>query len=130
MSQTVGKERMIRFLPLKSLMDRGVHVAGGSDGPIIYPDWKRGVQFAVSRETEPAGNVVNALERIASDQAIRMFTMEGAWQDQMEDVKGSIEPGKLADFCVLDQDLLTVEPRRSSDRGNRYSWREGPPGAR
>jgi predicted amidohydrolase YtcJ len=112
MGSVVGEERMMKFLPLKSLIDSGVHVAGGSDGPIIYPDWKKSVQFAVLRETEPAGNVINVEERITIDRAIRLVTIEGAWQDHMETVKGSIEPGKLADFCVLDQDILTVDPHK------------------
>jgi predicted amidohydrolase YtcJ len=115
MSANVGKERMQKFLPLKTLLARGVHVAGGSDGPIIYPDWKKGVQFAVTRETDPARNVINAGEKITVEQALRMFTIEAAWQDHAEKVKGSIEPGKVADFCVLDEDILKVDPHKIKD---------------
>jgi predicted amidohydrolase YtcJ len=47
-----------------------------------------------------------------------MYTIEGAWQDHMEQTKGSIEVGKLADFCILDQDILTVEPHSIKDIRN------------
>jgi predicted amidohydrolase YtcJ len=42
-------------------------------------------------------------------EAIRAYTVGGAWQDHMERRKGSLEPGKLADFCVLGGDILSVE---------------------
>jgi predicted amidohydrolase YtcJ len=115
MSANVGAARMQRFQPLRSLIEADVHVAGGSDAPVIFPDWKQGVQFAVTRETEPSGKVINADERISVQQAIRMYTIEGAWQDHAEDVKGSIEPGKLADFCVLDEDILSIDPHKIKD---------------
>ena len=112
MSANVGAERMQRLQPLRSLIDRGVHVAGGSDAPVIFPDWKEGMQFAVTRETAPTGAVLNASEALSIEQAIRMYTIEAAWQDHAEDVRGSIEPGKLADFCVLDKDILGIDPHQ------------------
>ncbi|MBW1774932.1 MAG: amidohydrolase family protein, partial [Deltaproteobacteria bacterium] len=45
-------------------------------------------------------------------EAIRTYTVNGAWQDHMEDVKGSIEMGKFADFCIINKDLLTVDPHK------------------
>ena len=114
MSLNIDPERMARFAPLRSLIDGGVHVAGGSDGPIFYPDWKKGIQAAVLRETE-TGEVLGPDQRITVPEAIRMYTIEGAWQDHMEHLKGSIEVGKLADFCVLDKDILSVEPHHIKD---------------
>ncbi|MDP7575731.1 MAG: amidohydrolase family protein, partial [Pseudomonadales bacterium] len=49
-------------------------------------------------------------ERISVEEAIRSYTINGAWQDHQEDVKGSIEVGKVADFCIIDKDILTVDP--------------------
>lgn len=43
------------------------------------------------------------------EEAIRTYTVNGAWQDHMETVKGSIEPGKLADLCVIGRDILSVD---------------------
>jgi len=83
---------------LKELIDRGVHVAGGSDAPCAGPDWKIGIQGAI-------------LQGLSAEQAIRMYTIEGAWLNHMEDIKGSIEVGKLADFCILDKDILTISPK-------------------
>ena len=75
----------------------------------MYPNWLQGVQSAVLRETKGSGVVRSPQERITREQAIAMYTRGGAWQDHMEHTKGAIEAGKLADLCVLDRDILTVE---------------------
>ncbi len=109
---SVGTQRAAQYGCLRTLLDAGVHIAGGSDAPVTYPDWKATIQSIVLRnyatEGEPARHVT-------VEEAIRMFTVGGAWQDHAEDIKGSIEEGKLADFCVLDEDILTVEPQRIKD---------------
>ena len=112
---SVGKERAKNLLPLKTLMEAGVHVSGGSDAPVTLPDWKQGIQAAVLRESIPGDLSADYGQRISREQAIRMYTIEGAWQDHMEQVKGSIEPGKVADFCILDEDILSVEPHKIKD---------------
>jgi len=83
---------------LRDLIDSGVHVAGSSDVPCARPDWKIGITGAI-------------LQGCTIKQAIRMYTIEGAWLDHMEDIKGSIEVGKLADFCILDKDILNISPK-------------------
>ncbi|MCX7177924.1 MAG: amidohydrolase family protein, partial [Proteobacteria bacterium] len=45
-------------------------------------------------------------------EAIRTYTINGAYQDHLETVKGSIEVGKVADFCIIDRDILTVDPHQ------------------
>ena len=74
------------------------------------PDWLQGVEAAVLRKSKASGTVRGPEQRITAREAIRLYTMGGAWQDHMEKRKGSLEPGKLADFCVLDQDILSVPP--------------------
>jgi hypothetical protein len=115
MYKLVGEERSARQWPLKSLIDAGVHVTGSSDAPVTYPNWKQGVQSAVLRESKATSKVSGPEQRIGVGEAIRMFTIEGAWQDHMENIKGSIEVGKLADLCVLDEDILTIEPHNIKD---------------
>jgi predicted amidohydrolase YtcJ len=109
---SVGKERASRYGSLRTLLDAGVHVAAGSDAPVTYPDWKATVQSMITRNYAPEGEPPR---HVTVKEAIRMFTVEGAWQDHEEDIKGSIEEGKMADFCVLDDDILTVEPERIKD---------------
>jgi predicted amidohydrolase YtcJ len=105
----VGEERSAGEWPFKSLMDAGIHVANSSDAPVTYPDWKMGVEVAVTRESRATGKVSGPHESISREEALRAYTIEGAWIDHMEGQKGSIEVGKLADFCVLDGDILTCD---------------------
>ena len=81
-----------------------------SDTPVVEPDWLQGIEAAVLRKSKASGTVRGPAQRIGVAEAIRAYTMGGAWQDPMEKHKGSLEPGKLADFCVLDGDILSVGP--------------------
>lgn len=105
----VGPERAAYEWPLKTLLRAGVHVANSSDAPVIYPNWKVGIEAAVTRESKASGKVSGPEECLTREEAIRTYTIEGAWMDHSEDIKGSIEPGKVADLCVLDQDILSVD---------------------
>ena len=87
----------------RSLIDTGIRIASSSDAPVTYPDWKLGIEMAVTRQG------------LTHEEAIRIYTTGGAWQDHMENVKGSVEAGKLADFSVIDKDILTIAP---NDIGN------------
>ena len=118
MDNVVGEELSARQWPLRTLIDAGVHLSAGSDAPVTYPSWQQGVQSAILRESKATGKVSGPEQRITVEEAIRMFTIGGAWQDHMEHIKGSIEVGKLADFCILDKDILTVEPHSIKDIRN------------
>jgi predicted amidohydrolase YtcJ len=68
-----------------------------------------GIEAAVTRESKASGKVSGAEECLTREEAIRTYTIEGAWLDHSDHLKGSIETGKLADLCVLDGDILTVD---------------------
>jgi len=104
-----GPERIQRVYPFRSLLERGIRVAGSSDCPVVSHDPLLGIQDAVMRKTE-AGKVLAPGERLSPDQALRMFTIEAARASFEEDRKGSIRPGKLADLVVLSGDPCTVPP--------------------
>ncbi len=106
--KVLGLDRSERQFPLRSLLDAGVNVSLSSDAPVTAPDWLQGVEAAVLRKSKASGTVRGPQQRITVAEAIRLYTMGGARQDHMELRKGSLEPGKVADFCVLDQDILTV----------------------
>jgi predicted amidohydrolase YtcJ len=118
MDTLVGPDKEAYHWPLRTMLDNGIHVMDSSDAPVCYPDWKPGVQSAVLRESKATGKVSGSEQRITVQEAIRNYTYNGAWLDHQENIKGSIEVGKLADFCVIDGDILTTEPHKISSLRN------------
>lgn len=106
----IGDDRMARFIPLRSMMERGVVVACGSDYPFATYDPWVGMFAAVVRKTRYSRRVFGERERITIPEALRMYTIGGAYLTHSEKERGSIEPGKLADLVVLDKDVLTMDP--------------------
>jgi predicted amidohydrolase YtcJ len=98
--------------PLRSPMDHGIFVALSSDilpiGPMV------GIYAAVTRKGA-SGAVFAPEERLTMEEAIRGYTRNGAYITFEEDIKGTLEPGKLADMIVLSGDLLTIDPERILD---------------
>ncbi len=111
----VGDERAAYEWPMHTVLDAGANLSASSDTPVTYPNWRLGVQAAILREGLGSGKVSGQEECITVEEAIRMYTINGAWQDRMEEVKGSVEVGKLADFCILGEDILTIDPHKIKD---------------
>jgi predicted amidohydrolase YtcJ len=111
----LGPDRAMRDWPFGSTVRAGARLMASSDLPVTPPDWRTGLQAMVLREGIPSGAVSGPEERISLVDAVRAYTINGAWQDHMDDVKGSIEVGKLADFCVLDGELLGIDPHGIKD---------------
>ena len=107
----VGQKRAAYEWPMRTVISSGLNLTLSSDAPVTVPNWRLGVENAVLRESLPSGTVSGPEECITVEEAIRGYTINAAWQDGMETVKGSIEVGKVADFCVIDQDILSVDPR-------------------
>ena len=108
----VGEKRATYEWPTRTVLDAGANLTSSSDAPVTYPNWRLGVQAAVLREGLVSGKVNGPEECLSVEEAIRTYTINGAWQDHMESVKGSIEKGKFADFCVIGDDILTVDPHK------------------
>jgi predicted amidohydrolase YtcJ len=104
----LGSERARLLYPLKTLFNEGIRVVGGSDCPMEPISPLSGIQAAVTRPFFPE-------EQITVDEALRMYTVNGAYASSEEHVKGSLEEGKLADLTVLSGDPRTVPPSRIGD---------------
>ncbi len=102
---SLGRERAAYEWPYRSALDAGVVVASSSDAPVTEGNWLQGLATCVDRRGKQTGNVSGPEQRISLDEAIRTYTAAGAWQDHAETVKGSLEPGKVADLCVLEERL-------------------------
>lgn len=107
-----GEKRAAYHWPLKTLFDKGVNVSNSSDASVTYPDWRQGVESAVLRKDKATGKVLGLEQCISVEQAIRSYTINGAWQDHQEQIRGSIEAGKLADFTIIKDDILTIDSNR------------------
>jgi predicted amidohydrolase YtcJ len=106
-----GKARAEQVTPVGTFLDQGLVVAGGTDSPVIpyNPFWS--MYHFISRETISDG-VYGANQRITRAQALRIFTINNAKLTFEENLKGSIEPGKLADLVVLSADYLTIPEKQ------------------
>ena len=111
---TLGPDRANRLDACASALAAGVPLAIHSDAPVtplgpFFTAW-----CAVNRVT-PSGRVLGANERISVAQALRAITLGAAWTLKLDHEIGSIECGKRADFCVLEDDPLSVEPMALKD---------------
>jgi predicted amidohydrolase YtcJ len=106
-----GRDRAEQVTPVRTFLDQGILVAGGTDSPVIpyNPFWA--MYHFISRETISDG-VYGANQRITREEALRIFTINNARLTFEENIKGSIEPGKLADLVVLSADILTVPEKQ------------------
>ncbi|MBI2161668.1 MAG: amidohydrolase [Candidatus Rokubacteria bacterium] len=109
----VGAAREDEIVPLRVLLDAGLHVALATDNvppSLFHPIWQ-----AVARVDRYSGRVIAPGQRLSRAEALRAATIEGAWLTFEESEKGSLEPGKLADLVVLSDDPLTCDEARIPD---------------
>jgi predicted amidohydrolase YtcJ len=109
-----GEEMMKRSLAFRDFLDAGVPVCAGSDfspGPFAP---LMGIEGMVTRKGWD-GSTWGTNQRVTVDEAIRINTVNGAYASYEEPIKGSITPGKLADFVLLAEDPHTVDPSKIRD---------------
>jgi predicted amidohydrolase YtcJ len=109
----LGAARAARITPVKTYLDAGFLVVGGTDSPVVPFNPFFELYHFLTRDTITDG-VYGAEEAVASRETLlRMITINYAKLTGEADIKGSIEPGKLADFAVLSEDQLTVAPEKT-----------------
>jgi hypothetical protein len=102
-----GRERTEHVMRLKDLLDNGIIVSGGSDWPGAPNNPFINIHYYVTRDTLQLGPV-GLDQKISRQDAIRVMTLNNAYLTYEEHLKGSIEPGKVADFVILSGDILTI----------------------
>ena len=105
--QSYGPERLAMMHAYRTAIDMGIHVAGHSDSPISAADPLLRIQDMVTRKSQQ-GVVVGGNQRVSVDEAIKVWTLDGAYATFEENIKGSITLGKLADFVILGKDPRKV----------------------
>ena len=106
----LGYERLSNAYPWRSLLDLGVVIAGGSDAPVEIGDPRIEFKAAVSRKDldgfyDEGWHLEQAVTR---EEALKMFTIWASYTVFEEDIKGTIEVGKLADFTIFSKDIMVI----------------------
>jgi hypothetical protein len=102
-------KRISMMFAHRSFLDYGIPVGGSSDNPCATQDPLLAIRTMVTRRSSE-GEVLGPEQRVSPREAIRIYTMGSAYASFEEGSKGSIEPGKLADFVVLSEDPTRVPP--------------------
>ena len=120
----IGPERIKTTYAFRSLLDTGATLAFGSDWFVAPATPLEGIYAAVTRRTldgkNPDGWVPE--QKITVTEALRAYTINAAYASFEEDSKGTLEPGKLADFVVLDHDLTAIDPVEIWDMKVQQTW--------
>jgi hypothetical protein len=123
----IGPERARTTYAFESLRRAGAVLAFGSDWTVAPLSPILGIYAAVTRRTldgrNPGGWV--PAEKVTVDEAVRAYTVNGAWAEFAEAFKGSIRPGQLADLVVLDRDIFTVPPEEIAQAKVRWTIFDG-----
>ncbi len=104
-----GINRASAISPAATALQKKIKFTFHQDAPVIAPNMLETIWCAVNRVTK-SGKVLGEDERISVMEALKAVTINAAWQYFEEDIKGSIQVGKNADFVILDKDPFTVPP--------------------
>ena len=113
----LDEKRLKGTYAFRSLLDSGAVLAFGSDSPVAPINPLYGVYAAVTRRTlddkNPNGWIPE--QKISVEETVRAFTWGSAYAEFQESVKGTLEPGKVADFVILSDDIFTIDPVKIRD---------------
>jgi predicted amidohydrolase YtcJ len=115
----IGKERASTTYAFRSLIDTGARPTFGSDWYVAPPSPLVGIYAAVTRRTLDGANPEGWVpeQRISVEEALAAYTINAAYAAFEDDVKGSLQAGKLADFAIIDRDITRVPAEDIVDAG-------------
>jgi len=115
--KVIGEKRLQTTYAFRSFLDHDARLAFGSDWSVAPPDPLLGIYAAVTRRTIDGENPNGWTpeQKIKVEEALRAYTIDAAYASFEEHLKGSLEPGKLADLVMLDRDILTAAPESIPD---------------
>ncbi len=112
--KNLGQERIRYTTPIKSMIEKGIIVAGSSDRPVTEGNPWTAIWSAVNRTTA-TGRHCSPEESLTVAQALQLYTCNGAYVNYAENRVGSLSPRKFADIIVLDENPLEIDPKRLKD---------------
>jgi len=120
----IGSERIKGAYAWRKLLDSGAVIANGSDFPVELANPMHGLYASVSRQSRaglPAGGWYGG-EKLNREETLHSFTLAAAYAAHQEDRLGSLEPGKWADFIVVDRDFFEIPESEIDDIQVRQTW--------
>lgn len=105
----LGEERALSSYPFRTWFDLGLKPATGSDAPVCDPNPFPNFYTMLTRKTWK-GTVMDARERVTIEEALQAYTEYGAFSQKLENTKGRLVEGQIADVAVFSRNLLTAEP--------------------
>lgn len=108
--ERLGKERTDSSYAWKTMLDEGLHISGGSDAPVVSFNILENIYFTVTSKNIkglPEGGWMPS-QRLSIDEAVRLFTINAAYQSFEENIKGTLEIGKYADITGLEKNIYNI----------------------
>jgi hypothetical protein len=110
----IGARRIKQYFPHRQYIEKNILAVGHSDWPVTSANIARQIYAAVSRKSY-LGETIGCEQSISVIDALRLYTINAAYASFEENIKGSIEPGKLADLAVLDRNILKIPKEEIKD---------------
>jgi hypothetical protein len=108
--KNLGPQRLEYTIPIRSMIENGILVAGSSDRPVTEGNPWSGIWAAVNRKTV-SNQSIGLEQQISVEQALKLYTTNSAYTNFLDHRLGMLSPGKYADIIVLDKNPLAIAPK-------------------